>query len=408
MPNPLGDVRGRAAWVVLGCLVCQLGLGFGYAITPLAPQILADLGWSRAWFASAQTPQAAVVSLASPLIGALVWRYGARTVLSLGAVVIGLGYGVFAGVHDWWQLAIAWTLIGLGVSGLGDITVGAVVAQWTARGRGLALGVVYTGSNLGGFLATHATFAIASAWSWRHAVGALALAAFAVLLPSALFAVRERRGAAESDVQELPEADEGHLDVAGALRTRSFWLVAISLTSFWAYLYALLNHFGLALADRGVAEGIAKAHWANAVAMGMFSKIAFGALADRMPAKAAILLDFGLVAFSSLLFVAANTGGTPGQALLWIFVLVFGFSYAARDVVTPLIIAHCFGSRSLAQIYGVLMLTLLPGNGLGGVLTGWVRDATGSYVPALAALAALNAISWLLLFAVRDERARTA
>ena len=50
------------------------------------------------------------------------------------------------------------------------------------------------------------------------------------------------------------------------------------------------------------------------------------------------------------------------------------------------------------------MLTLLPGNGLGGWLTGRVRDTTGSYAPAFIAMAALNAMAWLLLFAVRDER----
>jgi MFS family permease len=84
-------------------------------------------------------------------------------------------------------------------------------------------------------------------------------------------------------------------------------------------------------------------------------------------------------------------------------VLAFGFSYAARDVVTPLIIAHCFGSRNLAQIYGVLMLTILIGP-LGGTFAGWVHDQTGSYQGAFTALAATNAATFALLLAVRDER----
>ena len=72
---------------------------------------------------------------------------------------------------------------------------------------------------------------------------------------------------------------------------------------------------------------------------------------------------------------------------------------------TPLIIAHCFGSRNLAQIYGVLMLTILIGP-LGGTFAGWVFDQTGSYQPAFLTFAATNAVTFALLFAVRDERRR--
>ena len=39
-----GDLRGRALWVVLGCFVCQMGLGFGYSFGALAPEMLAELG----------------------------------------------------------------------------------------------------------------------------------------------------------------------------------------------------------------------------------------------------------------------------------------------------------------------------------------------------------------------------
>ena len=44
----LGDLRGRALWVVFGCLICQLGLGFGYVYAPLLKEISSDLGWTRA------------------------------------------------------------------------------------------------------------------------------------------------------------------------------------------------------------------------------------------------------------------------------------------------------------------------------------------------------------------------
>ena len=401
MRDRFGDLRGRALWVVLGCLICQLGLGFGYAIAPLAPDILAEFGWTRALYASAQGPQTLFIAFTSPLIGWMAVRYGARAVLAAGAILLAAGYGLMAGMHSWWQFAIAWAVVGLGVAGLGDIAVGSVVAQWVQRSRGLALGIVYTGSNLGGAIATRSVAALAAAEGWRYGVGAMAASGLAVLLPAGWLLVRDRAGATTSDdSDDEPSVGEFDLDARAALRTRSFWIIAAGLTGFWAYLYAMLQHFPLALVDVGVPREAATAHWANAVFMGMFSKIAFGWIADRVPARTSLLLDYGLLAFSSLLLLGVSTGG---GATIWGFVLTFGFSYAARDVVTPLIIAYCFGSRDLAQIYGVLMLTILFGP-LGGTFAGWVHDQTGSYQIAFEALAATNAATFALLFAVRDER----
>ncbi|TMA30118.1 MAG: MFS transporter [Deltaproteobacteria bacterium] len=398
----LGDPRVRAVGVVLGCLVCQLGLGFGYAISPLAPDILAEFGWTRALYASAQGPQTLLIAITSPLIGVLVARHGARAVLSAGAVTLAAGYGMIAGMQAWWHLALAWAVIGLGVAGLGDIAVGAVVARWISRWRGLALGIVYTGSNLGGAIATRAVAALADRFSWRFALAVLAASGIVVLLPAAWFAVPDRAGAeAAADAEAEPASgSERDLDVRAALRTRSFWIIAIGLLGFWAYLYALLQHFVLALVDTGMARDLATAYWSNAVFMGMFSKIAFGWIADRVPAKTGLLLDYGLLALSSLFLLGVSGGGA---ATLWSFVVLFGFSYAARDVVTPLIIVHCFGSRNLAQIYGVLMLTILPGSA-GSIFAGWVHDQTGAYQLAFLTLAGVNAATFALLFAVRDER----
>jgi MFS family permease len=398
----LGDLRGRAALVVLGCLICQLGLGYGYAVSPLAPDILAEFGWTRALYSSAQGPQTLLIAFTSPLVGFLAGRYGARLVLAAGAVVLAAGYGLMAGMESWWHFALAWAVVGLGVAGLGDIAVGAVVAKWVQRSRGLALGIVYTGSNIGGAIATRGVAALAAAHSWRFGVAAMAVSAIAVLLPSALFAVRDRADDVVLADAEDERAIDGELDLdtRAALRTRSFWIIATGLTGFWIYLYAMLQHFPLALVDAGLTREAATAHWSNTVLMGMFSKIAFGWIADRVPARTSLLFDYALLALSSLLLLGVSGGGA---ATIWGVVLIFGFSYAARDVVTPMIIAYCFGSRNLAQIYGMLMLTIVIGP-VGGAFAGWIHDQTGSYQIAFSTIAALNAATLALLFVVRDER----
>lgn len=397
----LGGLRGRALWVVLGCLVCQMGLGFGYAWGAIAPEMLEDLGWSRAAFSSARAPQLWVIALASPLVGSAVVRFGGRPVLLLSVAALGALYAALSQVSELWQVTALILPIGLALVGVGDIAAGAVAARWVEGARGLAFGVVYAGSNLGGAAVIALVGLVLANGSWHDGFLAIGAVALVAMLPFAWLTVRDRPEAApEEDGGEGPEArpgGAGDLDARAALRTRSFWILTLSLLCFWFYFLAMLDHLVLYLTDMGVED--ARKYFANATLLGIVSKVGFGWIADRLSAKPAILLDYGLLAASSVMLLFLSE-----PALLWPFVLVYGFSAAARDVVTPLVVDHCFGVRSLAQIYGWLMLTLLPGGTLGPIFAGFVHDRTGSYDLAFQTFALLNLASFAMLFWVRDER----
>ena len=128
-----GVSHARIRWVVFGCLVCQLGLGYGYVFGPLAPDILAEFDWTRTAYSSARAPQLFVIALASPLIGFAVVRAGSRAVLVSGAVSLALCYVLLSRMQDLWHLYALIGLQGLAVAGLGDISVGQVVTRWTTR-----------------------------------------------------------------------------------------------------------------------------------------------------------------------------------------------------------------------------------------------------------------------------------
>ncbi len=403
MPKFLPDLRGRVAWVILGCLVCQMGLGYGYTFGPLAPDIIAEFGWTRTMYSAARAPQLFVIALASPLIGFLTIRFGARRVLCVATLILSVAFGLLAGLQSLWQLYVLVALQGLAVAGLGDIAVGQAVSQWVRRGRGLALGIVYTGSNLGGALLTRATAEIAVEESWRIAFLAMGIGALVVILPFALFAVREPEQR-EQGVSE-PSPDDGELesdqdlDLRAALHTRSFWILGVSLFTFFFYFLGMLEHLVLFLTDHGMPLEDAAGHFSNAILLGMASKVLFGFIADRLPKRTALLLDYGLLATSSVILL-----WLPDPAFMWAFVLSYGFSTAARDVIYPLIISHCFGLRYMAQIYGALMLALLPGGVLGPIFAAATHDALGSYQIAFTTFAGLNLLVIVALWLVRDER----
>ncbi|MFP8875083.1 MAG: hypothetical protein VCB42_11305, partial [Myxococcota bacterium] len=62
------------------------------------------------------------------------------------------------------------------------------------------------------------------------------------------------------------------------------------------------------------------------------------------------------------------------------------------------------GVRYMAQIYGALMLALLPGGALGPIFAAVMHDESGSYTHAFQAFAGLNLVAVLALCFLRNER----
>ena len=191
------------------------------------------------------------------------------------------------------------------------------------------------------------------------------------------------------------------LNLSAAIRTRSFWILAFVHLTYFAYAVAITEHFVSYLLDSGIPREVAVARWSTAIGLGIASKLSFGFLSDRIAPRHGMTLLLSLIALSSGLLLLA-----PTDALLWIFVVVFGFSYAARDVVTPLVLIDCFGLRYMAAIYGAIFPTLMIGGGAGAVLSGLCFDWLGTYRPAFAALALLNVTALFLTPLLRCERQR--
>ena len=229
-----------------------------------------------------------------------------------------------------------------------------------------------------------------------------------MLLPTSLFMVRDRDREVLSTGEDDAAAAIAHadamadtsLDLRAALRTRTFWILTTTLFTFFFYFTGVLDHFVLFLTDSGLPNQDARWYLSLAIGLGIVSKIAGGFVADRIRQEKAILYDYSLLAVSSVVLLLL-----PSPILLWVFVLTYGFSQAARDVVYPLVIERCFGARHLASIYGTMTLTLLPGAALGPLMAARLRDTFGDYRMAFAIFAVLNLLSVAALFLVRDERA---
>jgi sugar phosphate permease len=388
-----------------------MGLGLTYVRSGIAPDLIESLDLTRAQFSGAALPQLIFQALVSPLVGLLTVRLGASRVLAASATIFAFVFLGFSRIDSMAGLYVAIAGVGLAAAGMGDITIGHIVSQWFRKNRGLALGIAYAGSNLGGSVLVALVGSVAASYSWREGLLAIVPVALFILLPTSLFLVREPPpGRFRGDVGDRIPSSEGassrdaespvdDLDLKTAYRTRSFWILTLTLFTFFFYFTGVLDHFVLFLTDTGMSKSDARFYFSRAVGLGVISKILGGFLSDRIPADRAVQAVYALLAFSSLVLLAL-----PNPALLWVFVFSYGFSQACRDVVYPLVLGRCFGDRYIGEIYGAMTLTLLPGGVLGPMFGAVLRDVMGSYSLAFGVFAVLNALALGALFLLRDER----
>ena len=401
--DELRSIPPEARRVLLGCFVAQMGLGCGYIFGPTLKFIVAEFEWSRAAFSAGGAPLLLAMALASPLVGDLTERIGTRRVVALSALLLGSSLWSFSRMESLFTFYVTCALFGVALTGLGDIPIGALASRWVERGRGLVLGFVYVGSNAGGALVPIAAVALASVWSWRAALVVIGVVAVATILPVAFLTLREPGDGAgaqpESNGQPDPlPLEDDSLDLAQALRTRTFWVLAFTLFTFYFYYLAVNQHLVPFLSDLGYSDAGAAAGFSGAVAVGIFAKLGIGVIADRVHSRTALIANFALLTLASWILLAVGTAGA-----LPVFLVAHGFATAAENVLLPLIVAHCFGVQNLARIYGALMVALAPGGILGPIFAGAVFDRTGEYTIAFVAFGALNLVGLAGLLLVRRE-----
>ena len=232
--------------------------------------------------------------------------------------------------------------------------------------------------------------------SWREAMRLAAGLTLLLLLPALL--VRRPPARFEEAGSEDADASQPAMNLSGALHTRTFWVLIFMHITYFAFAVAVTEHLIVYLTDQGLTPEAAAARWSTAIGLGIASKLGFGLLSDWIPARRSLALLLGLLTLSSALLLLA-----PAEPYLAIFVVVHGLAYAARDVVTPLVVIECFGLRYMAQVYGAIFPTLLVGGGLGAILSGLCYDHLGTYAPAFAALLLLNLASLCMIPLLRRE-----
>jgi len=370
-------------WIVLAAflnLFFAVGVIF-YGFPVFYTAFVESLGFTRAQVTQGFLLGFLLVGLPFGLLaGVLIDRIGPRAAILSGVGFIGLSLILMGFITRLWQYEILCVTEVLGYVLAGPIANQVLIARWFRKKRGRAMGYAYLGLGLGGVVAPLTVNYLLTVIGWRIAIQTVGLVILAVLYPVGIWITRSGPG----DLALVPDGTAGNpTDIATdtaptkirwVLRSTNFWLILIGSFLVVGAIGAVIQHFILFLKDLGYSGSRASQFSTILLASSLAGRVAVGYVADRLTKKNIMAVFYVTIGAAVLLLGISNSG-----VAIWIFAIVFGFSMGADYMLIPLVAAECFGTHSLGKVLGLIIMGYSLGQWGAPWLLGRIFDATHSY-----------------------------
>ncbi|MEY8829607.1 CynX/NimT family MFS transporter [Sedimentitalea sp. XS_ASV28] len=389
------------SWFRLGItlligMVANAGM---WAVVVVMPAIETEFGAGRAEASLPYTLTMVGFALGNLLIGRVVDRFGVTLALNGAAVGIVLGYGLAALAPNMVTLSLAHLVLGLGTAvGFGPLI--ADISHWFLKRRGIAVALAASGNYLSGAIWPTMLADVLAESGWRQVYLTLAIVTVAAVVPLSML-LRRR----------LPEEAHVAAEAASALRARSVGLSPRTLQY-------ILGFAGIAccvamsmpqvhIVAYCVGLGYGPAVGAEMLSLmllgGVVSRVISGLVADRLGGVMTLLIGSVLQCVALFLYLPYD-----GMVSLYIVSTVFGLAQGGIVPSYALVVREYMPAKEAGGRVGFVMMMTIIGMALGGWMSGWLYDLTGSYQ-----IAFLNGIVWngfniaIMLMLLMRSRPRT-
>jgi sugar phosphate permease len=349
--------------------------------------------------------------------GALVDRIGPHRLLASGLGLWSLAQAAAGFVTSFWQFSIARVFLGLGEAPMFSSAVRVVRDWYNVRDRGLPTGIWNCTSSLGPALAPPILTALMIGFGWRWMFTTMGIAGLVVAAVwYGLYRDPAEARYTDEERHYLTEGEEARTyapvrlaEWLGLFRFRATWGLVLGFFGVvymgWLYLAWLPGYLEMqrhmSIPKTGLVAAIP-------FAFGVVGSIGGGWIADWLMQRGFFPINsrkipviVGLLGMVVFTVIAAETPTDTAAVASISAALMFGaaasgMSWALASVAAP---ANCTASLGAIQNFGGYL-----GGALAPTVTGFIVQATGSFVPALLTSAVIGLVSALAyLVVIRGE-----
>jgi sugar phosphate permease len=351
---------------------------FGVFLKPL----IAEFNWTRTMLSGAMSTMAGIAGPMGIITGKLTDKYGARLLVTSGAILGGLGFLMLSRIDSLWQIYIFFGVF-MGMSqSTGWTPLLATVSKWFSDKRVLAIGIVTSGLTMGHmvFPPLVAYLIVHMGWSAAYIVQAILV----VILAIPAIVLLGRRPTETTEILHITRNTkpvEGKSNqrlwsgtVLQAATSAPFLMLAVIGFVTAAGFYFLATHIVAYATDIGMETTSAALIFTFMGISNITGKLLIWRVVERLGNRYTLFILLILQAAAFLLLNISRS--------LWAFyllIVVFGFGLGSTIPVRMGMISELFGTKTIGVLLGIIGISWAAGGIAGPILAGYVYDMSQSY-----------------------------
>ena len=362
-------------WVIVaaGALMSCVAIGTMFSLAIFLEPMAIDTGWSRAGISSAMTLNFLVMGLGGFAWGAISDRFGARIVVTIGAVLLGLALVLASRAGSLLSFQITYgVLVGLAASAFFAPMI-ALTTGWFDTNRSLAVSLVSAGMGVAPMTISPFARWLITAYDWRTAMFDIGIIAWVLLLPAVLL-VRQPPKPAMADAGSAPAAEGAGLTVGQALRSPQFIVLGLTFFACCAAHSGPIFHMVSYAMLCGVAPMAAVSIYSVEGLAGLGGRLLYGVLADRLGVKPVLIAGLAIQAIVIAAYLSISQ-----LEQFYMLAVIFGATYGGVMPLYAVLAREYFGQRILGTVFGAATMLSSLGMALGPLAGGVVFDAYANY-----------------------------
>ena len=394
--------------LLIGCSIVLVGFAIRASFGVFQIPIQEEFGWPRSEFSLAIAIQNLAWGFGAPFFGAFAEKIGDKKAIILGAILYSLGLVLTTGANTPIEIQLYEILVGFGIAGTGFGVILAVVGRASApEHRAMSLAIATASGSAGQIVGPTVAIILLKTMTWQTVflIFAVSILGVLLLLPFMRYPERASKEEIEESLSEI---------LLIAFKDPTYMMIFVGFFSCGYQLAFITAHFPALVTE--MSAPIDPTGWCGD--LGIETTAALGGMAISVIGAANIFgtlmagwagKRFGKKWLLSGIYAGRSIAAawfilTPITAnTVLIFSFAMGFLWLATVPLTSGLVAHIYGLKYMATLYGIVFFSHQLGSFVGVYLGGVLYDMYGSYTAVWWIGIAVGVFSSLIHLPVREE-----